>query len=98
MNQRAHTHLPSSLGVPRKARREACTLSKRVEDFAAENLLILGGFTGFYLLGKDEKITVKCRIRCEASLITFCTEIILQKHAVHVTIMGTGILFCFLIF
>jgi hypothetical protein len=43
----AHAH--------RKARREACTLSKRVEDFAAENLLILGGFTGFYLLGKDEE-------------------------------------------
>ncbi len=36
----------------RKARKEAFTLSKRVEDFAAENLLILGGFTGFYLLGK----------------------------------------------
>ena len=39
--------------VIRKARKEAYTLSKRVEDFAAENLLILGGFTGFYLLGKN---------------------------------------------
>jgi len=39
--------------LKRKARKEAYTLSKRVEDFASENLLILGGFTGFYLLGQS---------------------------------------------
>jgi hypothetical protein len=44
-------HISSSL-IGRKARKEAYTLSKRVEDFASENLFILGGFTGFYLLGK----------------------------------------------
>jgi hypothetical protein len=44
--------ITSSSLIGRKARKEAYTLSKRVEDFASENLFILGGFTGFYLLGK----------------------------------------------
>jgi len=39
--------------MKRKAMREAFTLSKRVEDFTQENLLVFGGFTGFYLLGQS---------------------------------------------
>ena len=39
--------------MKRKARKEAFTLSKRVEDFTQENLLIFGGFTGFYLLSQS---------------------------------------------
>jgi hypothetical protein len=45
----------SSFGqhMKRKAKKEAYTLSRRVEDFTQENVLILGGFTGFYLLGQS---------------------------------------------
>ena len=39
--------------MKRKAKKEAFTLSRRVEDFTQENVLILGGFTGFYLLGQS---------------------------------------------
>jgi len=39
--------------LKRKAKKEAFTLSKRVEDFTQENILILGGYTGFYLLGQS---------------------------------------------
>jgi len=39
--------------MKRKARKEAFTLNKRVEDFTQENLLVFGGFTGFYLLGQS---------------------------------------------
>jgi len=39
--------------MKRKARKEAFTLSKRVEDFTQENLLIFGGYTGFYLLAQS---------------------------------------------
>ena len=39
--------------MKRKAKKEAFTLSKRVEDFTQENLLVFGGFTGFYLLGQS---------------------------------------------
>lgn len=39
--------------LKRKARKEAFTLNKRVEDFTQENLLVFGGFTGFYLLSQS---------------------------------------------
>lgn len=39
--------------MKRKAKKEAFTLSKRVEDFTQENFLVFGGFTGFYLLGQS---------------------------------------------
>eukprot|EP00088_Acartia_fossae_P006078 TRINITY_DN12772_c0_g1_i12.p1 TRINITY_DN12772_c0_g1~~TRINITY_DN12772_c0_g1_i12.p1 ORF type:complete len:113 (-),score=26.13 TRINITY_DN12772_c0_g1_i12:258-596(-) len=38
--------------MKRKARKEAFSTNKRVEDFTKENFLVFSGFSGFYFLGQ----------------------------------------------
>ena len=37
--------------LKRKARREAFSVGKRLEDFSQQNFLILGGYVGAYMMG-----------------------------------------------
>jgi len=40
-----------TMNLKRKAKKEAFSTSKRLEDFTQENLLIMGGFVGAYMMG-----------------------------------------------
>jgi len=39
--------------LKRIARKETCSTNKRVEDFTKENLLVFGGFSGFFLFSQS---------------------------------------------